>query len=47
MLHCVVSQNFTDVSEVLTASIIRAFALRLHGSASQKTVIFIFATVRA
>jgi hypothetical protein len=45
MLHLVVWWKFTDVPEVLAASIIRAIA-RLHGATSQKTLIFIFATVR-
>jgi hypothetical protein len=40
----VVWETFTDVSEVLTTSIIRAIAL--HGATSQKTVIFMLADVR-
>jgi hypothetical protein len=35
----------TDVSEVLTACIIRVIA-GLHGAASQKTVIFILVAVK-
>jgi hypothetical protein len=40
MLHHVVWWKFTNVSEVLTASII------LHGATFQRTVIFILTTVR-
>jgi hypothetical protein len=39
MLCLVVCQKLTDISWVFTASIIRA---RLHGTASLKTVIFMF-----
>jgi hypothetical protein len=57
MLRRVVWYKFTDVSEELTASIIRAMmeaastseawkTIRLHGATSQKTVIFILAAVR-
>jgi hypothetical protein len=54
MLHRVVSKKLTEVSEVLAVPIIRVMMeavstsknvsqfLRLHGAASQKTVIFIF-----
>jgi hypothetical protein len=38
---------FTDVSEMLAASIIRAIALTtVHGATTQKTVISILAAVR-
>jgi hypothetical protein len=41
MLRCVVWYKFTDVSEVLTASIIRVMtSTRLHRATSQKTIIF-------
>jgi hypothetical protein len=36
--------KFINVSEMVTASIIRA--IRLHGATTQKTVIFIFAAIR-
>jgi hypothetical protein len=39
-------EKLTDVTEVLTASIIRVISTRLHGALSQKTVIFILAAVR-
>jgi hypothetical protein len=49
----VVSLKKTDVSDVVTASIIRAIALklrststRLHGAIFQKAIIFILAPVR-
>jgi hypothetical protein len=48
------SRNLTDVSEVFTASIIRAIALKrrtvcagLHGATTQKTFIVKLAAVRS
>jgi hypothetical protein len=42
----IVWQKFTDVSEVLAPSIIRAMSTRLHGATTQKTAIFMLAAVR-
>jgi hypothetical protein len=44
MLRHVGSRKFTDVSEVLVASIIRA-KTKIHGPASQNTVIIFSETV--
>jgi hypothetical protein len=46
MLRSVVWQKFTDVSEVLFASIFKAMG-RLHGLTSRETVIFKQAAVIA
>jgi hypothetical protein len=46
MLKCVVWYELTDVSEVLTAFIIRVLMARLHGAKFQETIIFILAAVR-
>jgi hypothetical protein len=39
--------EMTDVSEVLTASIIRAISTRLYDTTSQKTAIFLLTTVKS
>jgi hypothetical protein len=46
LLRRVAWEKFTDVFEVLAASIIGQSPTRLHGATTQETAIFIFAAVR-